>query len=563
MATVASTEMKKAKHEVLWVIVENWIQANPEKNAAAREELREMLEEHPRDATEVGKLREKYEIPRPVGLWMEMQSDIVKFGMVPGEALRRVCYLVEKEGDKEYWGRLPLSKTKPKGVSDGAKARAKAFCESVFGKRVAAWLEQELRAGGPINWTVFGWGRFLPKGVMVRTWLADESMSFAHSVERGCGQDYCELKELSPDERPIRVKPALLPDWIYDGAGSAAEVATDGAVVKEEVAARIAVFGGVEKGAALSVGEEKKSEEKEIIEDDVLVVREEAFEKEETEEWMRYTSLFQRSRTQPAYEVFAFFPKIYGDTEGAFRILAKKAKKECWAASNGLWGNVDYLMRYLNGTFKRLEQEGKIIYTKDGDWACFNTGLQSRENGRDILALFRANLDAEKKGADVPKWYFYKFFSTNEVDLENFTKARAEAAEYYSKTSDLVFDLEYKLMWDSVAFVEQNKDWLPDVLRRDTRKTMELIDAKLKELKGRIRRDYRFAVPCWYQEKLRLLVPLYLTNGTKADAVLVLAKDEEHKCYRTDALLPMRGAYVAARLLGRVESEWLREIVAD
>ncbi len=548
----------------------DWIAQYPDKNAAARVELIRMLAARPLDAGEVGVLREKYGIPRPMNTWMSLQGDVVKRGSSPKNVSRWVYYLVAKEGDEAYWAPLMEEKKVAKSATEAMKARAREFCESPFGKRVAAWLEQDLRENGPVSWVTLGFGHFLPKKLTIGAWLADPSMQAINAVARGGGGDYCELRELSPDTRPMRMNPKILPNWIYGGGEGAAKFAegasaavSSGPVVVAKVSASAADKKGVRvRGVndfAAEVMEKKKvSAAAEVsAEDDVLDVVADDLDGEKDEPWMRYTSLFRRSKMQPAYEVFAFFQSVYAEVDGAFRILAKKAKEERWEASNGLWGNVDILKRYLNGTFRRLEEEDKIIYTKDGDWACFNTGLQTRTNRKDILALFRENVDAGK-GEDVPKWYFYKFFSTDEVDLENFPRGRAEAAEYYTKSSDLVFDLEYKLMWDSVAFVEKNKEWMPDVLRKEPKKTVELMDARLKELKGQIRRDYRVAVPGWYQGKLTLFVPLYLTKVAKPDVALMLSKDEEHKCYRAQALVPMKAAYVAARLLGRFESDWLR-----
>ena len=533
----------------------DWVAENPEKNEAARAELIAILAEHPLDAGLLGSFREKYGIPRPVKAWIELQSDVVKMGSSPKNVSRWVYYLVEKADDQDYWAPLEGEEKVSKIATEVMKERARKFCESEFGKRVAAWLEQDLRENGPVTWVVLGFGHFLPKKLTVGAWLADPSMQAIKAVARGGGWDYCELRELSPDSRPTRRDPKMLPNWIYGGEEGAAKFVASAAPVP--VADKGVRVRGVNDFAA-EVMEKKEGSAAEVgVADEVLDVVADDLEGEKDESWMRYTSLFRRSKAQPTYEVFAFFQSIYADVDGAYRVLAKKAREECWEASNGLWGNVDILKRYLNGTFRRLEEEDKIIYTKDGDWACFNTGLQARTNRKDILALFRENMEVGK-GEDVPKWYFYKFFSTDEVDLENFPKGRAEAAEYYTKSSELVFDLEYKLMWDSVSFVEKNKEWIPEVLRKMPKKAVELIDARLKELKGQIRRDYRLVVPGWYQQTLCLFVPLYLTKVAKPDATLMLSKDEVHKCYRAQTLVPTRAAYVAARLLGRFESEWLR-----
>jgi hypothetical protein len=45
------------------------------------------------------------------------------------------------------------------------------------------------------------------------------------------------------------------------------------------------------------------------------------------------------------------------------------------------------LKNYLEFTFRKLQQEKKIVFTTDNKFACFNTGLMT-DNLEDIFAFF-------------------------------------------------------------------------------------------------------------------------------------------------------------------------------
>ena len=79
----------------------------------------------------------------------------------------------------------------------------------------------------------------------------------------------------------------------------------------------------------------------------------------------------------------------------------------------------------------------------------------------------------------------------------------------------------------------------------------------MKLLKGRIKRNYKLAIPHWYKGKIQLLLPLYLTSDTTADLALVVEHDEERNQYMARTALTMEQAYNNARLLTCPDRQWL------
>lgn len=81
---------------------------------------------------------------------------------------------------------------------------------------------------------------------------------------------------------------------------------------------------------------------------------------------------------------FAYFPNY----ESSITFLANTlADKEAWNFSDTIVRNNSILKNYLEFTFRKLQQEKKIIFTGGNKFACFNTGLVT-ENLEDIFAFF-------------------------------------------------------------------------------------------------------------------------------------------------------------------------------
>lgn len=278
---------------------------------------------------------------------------------------------------------------------------------------------------------------------------------------------------------------------------------------------------------------------------------------------MEYKSLFKKYKDQDPREIFAHFP-FHGEAgekwEKPFETLSKLARKEDWGFKRpefiSQYRNQSFpiLTNYLNYTFLRLQEEGKIVFTKEGDKACFNTGLQTKR-GKDIFATFFRNRKAEEYNQ--PDWTLYAFCDSYSDKLEPFHPL-PELAEYISNVEDLVFNNEYDIEPNLDHFLGKNENRLPEVLRGNNRMAENAIIGSIKTLKGQIRRNYKIAIPHWYDNKIQLLLPLVLTNDEGiADVALVVDRDDKRRLYRGTTILSMDMAYVDARLITKPADEWL------
>lgn len=277
----------------------------------------------------------------------------------------------------------------------------------------------------------------------------------------------------------------------------------------------------------------------------------------------KYKRLFKKNREQESKEVFAHFPYDgkSGETwESPFAKLAKMAKKEDWNFKRkefvALHKNQSFpiLTNYLNYTFLRLQDEGKITLTQEEDKACFNTGLQT-PRGKDIFATFFRNRQSESKAQT--DWTFYGFFDSYSEKLESFHQL-PEIAHYIDNVEDLVFKDEYKIESNLDHFLDKNKERLPEALQGNMRMAENVINGSIQALQNLIRRNYKIAIPHWYENKIQLLLPLVLTNEEGiADLALVVDRDDVRKIYRGKTILTMDQAYVDARLITKPADEWL------
>lgn len=278
----------------------------------------------------------------------------------------------------------------------------------------------------------------------------------------------------------------------------------------------------------------------------------------------QYKSLFKKFREQNSEEVFAHFPydgKSGDSWDKPFESLATLAKYESWNFKTDEFKNkynqkYPILTNYLNYTFLRLQELGLIKYSVDEDKACFNTGLQTNEE-KDIYATFFRNKEAIKY--DASDWTFYTFAESYSNKLKPF-RPLPSIATYITDPSDLVFDLNYGDGQIDINFghiIEHNSDRLPEALRNNERLALMAIKGAIESLKDRIIRNYKVAVPHWYEGKIQLFLPLNLMSDTVADVALVVEKDKERQIYKAKTVLSMDMAYIDARLITRPDRDWL------
>lgn len=292
-------------------------------------------------------------------------------------------------------------------------------------------------------------------------------------------------------------------------------------------------------------------------------------------------------------ENFAFL----GSWSSFLAELAEKAVEEEWDFQGSSRKNYQILIQYIKYTFCRLKNEGKVCISMDRQFAAFNTGLVDKHYD-DIYACFIPN----DPTSDTP-WKFTGFCTAASRGLGkmlvNYFNPLPLPPRYFNNSSDLFYDLDKQLHPDFDHIIIDNIKRLPLKFLSDqfsdnppARELCDKISAcsdkferneLYKELKAiisdnsslfiriqnrikdaieltkkRVRWNYKTAIPSYYPKRnsMSLMLPLCLTEDEKPDVALVVELMQSGN-YQGQTILTIPQAYIDARLVCRLSSDWL------
>ena len=241
------------------------------------------------------------------------------------------------------------------------------------------------------------------------------------------------------------------------------------------------------------------------------------------------------------------FASIYNFPD-KLEVLKNLAMPEDWDyKSNPTKGN-PILKNYIIHTFKKAYDEGKI--GDIGNYSAFNTGLATPLQ-EEIYGLFQKN---RKQGSK--PWFLIGWFKESDRDLSKFPQL-PEVVNYFKDPSELIYDTSLSLRRNLDHIIDDNFERFPDDIKRlQKHLIINLLDGTISDALNRIKRNYKTAVPQFYNNKLQLLLPLCLQSRGVADLALVIEK--ENGFYRASTILTLDMAINNARLIAKPDDEWLK-----
>ncbi|KAA6316541.1 hypothetical protein EZS27_033160, partial [termite gut metagenome] len=223
--------------------------------------------------------------------------------------------------------------------------------------------------------------------------------------------------------------------------------------------------------------------------------------------------------------------------------------QEDWDYKQTPTGNLPILINYIHHTFLKLYEAKQI--EDCGGFCIFNTGLVT-ENQEEIFGYSQKN---KRPHATIP-WFFKGWRKESDRDLIKFSRL-PENANYFSSPSDLIYNSNLDLRINIDHIITDNKQRFPEPLRNtDNYQLGNILKGTIDDAKKRIKRNYKTAIPQYFNEKLQLLLPLCLLSKAKADLALVVEK--ENDIYRASTCLTLDMAINNARLIAKPDDEWLK-----
>lgn len=253
---------------------------------------------------------------------------------------------------------------------------------------------------------------------------------------------------------------------------------------------------------------------------------------------------------------FAYFPEY----EKSIEFLATNlADHENWEFTDSANPKFSILKNYLEHTFRKVKQEDKISFSAKNEFACFNTGLVTR-NLEEIYAYFETHKNPRKNVENSSPFYFKAFLKQSDNQLlMKFGGCLPEIANFFQKPEDLIFNPSCNIIPQIDHIIEENKDRFPDHMQYLSPDEMRRrLEGAINEVKRKVKTNYKLAVPQYYDNKIQLLLPLCLTPGSpNADFALVTHKISPDT-YTARTCLTIKMAYNNARLIVKPQSDWLK-----
>ena len=133
-----------------------------------------------------------------------------------------------------------------------------------------------------------------------------------------------------------------------------------------------------------------------------------------------------------------------------------------------------------------------------------------------------------------------------------------EMAQYFDDPSNLVFDdrRDFRINIEHIIN-ETPRERFPDpYTSMDPYALQTVLKGAIDNACERVRRSYKTAIPQYYHGQVQLLLPLCLSNPSRADLAMVV---ERHSTfYRASTCLTLDMAYNNARQLARPDRDWLQ-----
>lgn len=248
----------------------------------------------------------------------------------------------------------------------------------------------------------------------------------------------------------------------------------------------------------------------------------------------------------------------------ALQDLKVQAQEEDWDYIKNRTGRDPVLYSYINHTFSRIVAQNKLVTGKSSDgkeYAIFNTGLATKFQ-EDIYVYFQKQdvIEGNRKWRIENPVYRFLEFKTDQSRFRKYLPQSPEIATYFSEAqiTELIYDYSLnngEIIIDRDHIAARRSRFPGEIKELGDEKFFDAINKGIELALKRIKRNYKTAIPHYYDGKIQFLMPLCLVSKSEADLALVVNKEEY--VYQAHTVLTLDQAYNNARLLAKPDREWL------
>ena len=129
---------------------------------------------------------------------------------------------------------------------------------------------------------------------------------------------------------------------------------------------------------------------------------------------------------------------------------------------------------------------------------------------------------------------------------------------YTEDYTDFNFNPNLRLVINSDHILDDNWERISAVVPLPKNIVKTLVIGAVEEVKKKIMRNTRLAVPQFYKERVMFLLPISLPLDEEKNVTMALAVEKtENNQYRANTIFTKEMAYEKARLVMKPESNWL------
>lgn len=267
-------------------------------------------------------------------------------------------------------------------------------------------------------------------------------------------------------------------------------------------------------------------------------------------------------------EKFAFFHNLNQSLKELVLQPTGIAEKEDgdWDYIKRPTRSIPVLFSYMNQTFLRMSeaQIEKLVQGRSSegkDYLYFNTGLVTNQQ-EEIYAYFIKNekyIPLTSWGATIAEWKFLEF-GTNQSRYRIYFSSVPAMATYFNdaEITQLIFDpsINQGEIVIHREHIGKRKHRFPSqIASLDDEQFFDKLREAITLAIKRAKRNYKTAIPHFYDGKIQFLLPLCMLKKSEADLALVVNREES--IYKAHTVLTLDQAYNNARLLAKPDREWL------